>query len=75
MISLISAPRLGKEADRGVDCLDLLGIAGDIGRVEMPDDADPQPFEAVTEHGRVVGDRLVSASGVPRIMSGDHLEH
>jgi hypothetical protein len=67
--------RFGEQLDRRVERFDLLGIAGDIPGVEMPDDADPQAFDALAEHRPVVSDRLVGASGVAPIMPGDHLEH
>jgi hypothetical protein len=41
----------------------------------MPDDADPQASDVLAKHRTVVGDRLVGASGIARIMPGDHLEH
>jgi len=37
----------GKEFYRGIERLDLLGIAGDIPGVEMPDDADPQASDVL----------------------------
>src|ERR1700726_1487581 len=65
----------GEEFDRGVEGLDLFGIAGDIFGVEMADDADPQASDILAEQRPVVGYRLVRASRITRIMPGDHLEH
>jgi hypothetical protein len=41
----------------------------------MPDDADPQASDVLAKHRTVVGDRLLGASRIARIMPGDHLEH
>ena len=65
----------GVQFDRGVDGLDLFRIAGNIPGVEMSDDADPQTSDALAKHRPVVGYRLGGASGITRIMPGDHLEH
>src|SRR6202040_4067137 len=65
----------GEEFDRGIERLDLFGIAGDIFGIEMADDADPQASDVLAEERPVVGHRLVGASRIPRIMPGDHLEH
>src|SRR6516165_7241550 len=51
------------------------GMADDILGVEMPDDADPQASDVLAEQRPIVGYRLVGASGIAGIMSGDHLEH
>mgnify|MGYP003693630163 CR=1 FL=1 len=67
--------RLGEQSDRGVEGVDLLRIGSDILCVEMPDDADPQASDVVTEHRPVVGHRLVGACRVGRVVPGDHLEH
>jgi hypothetical protein len=46
---------VSRQFDRGVEGLDLFGIAGDIFGVEMADDADPQASDILAEQRPVVG--------------------
>src|SRR6478736_6205047 len=68
--------RLGEQLDRYIQRLDLFGIARNIPGVEMADDADTHASDTLAKQRPVVvGHWLVGASGITRVMPGDHLEH